>query len=153
ALRRKRKNIIYFSHEAHRSEPAAGRSCCLVRGVAARMVNARLLPDGLGLGPVAAAADTGMPSAGLRAAVRREGMHMAATQEGTTAGAFVKYQESVASRLRYELAQHNLEQCHNLHRSLNVLDAAGGNGLNAEYFLRLGHRVTLLDYDPAMLGE
>jgi S-adenosylmethionine-dependent methyltransferase len=74
-------------------------------------------------------------------------------QGKTTANVFVDYQKSIASRLRYGLAQYNLQHCHDLSRPLRVLDAAGGNGLNAEFFLRRGHSATLYDYDPEMLRE
>ncbi len=70
-----------------------------------------------------------------------------------TADAFALYQKSLASRLRYEQAQQNLKACHDLNRPLRVLDAAGGNGINAEFCLRQGHEVTLLDADPAMLEQ
>ena len=71
----------------------------------------------------------------------------------TTAEQFVRYQDSLASRLRYEQAQRNLGELHDLGRPLRVLDAAGGNGLNAEYLLHRGQAVTLLDSDPEMLRE
>jgi len=71
----------------------------------------------------------------------------------TTAKIFAHYQQSAAGRLRYELAQHNLEELHDLSRLLRVLDAAGGNGVNTEFLLRRGHTVTLLDSDPEMLRQ
>jgi 2-polyprenyl-3-methyl-5-hydroxy-6-metoxy-1,4-benzoquinol methylase len=71
----------------------------------------------------------------------------------STAEIFARYQQSVAGRLRYELAQQNLEQLHDLSHSLRVLDAAGGNGMNTEFLLRQGHTVTLLDSDPEMLQQ
>lgn len=70
-----------------------------------------------------------------------------------TANAFIKYQNSLASRLRYGQTIMNLKAMHNLSRPRAILDAAGGNGLNTEYFLELGHEVTLLDSDLAMLDE
>jgi S-adenosylmethionine-dependent methyltransferase len=51
------------------------------------------------------------------------------------------------------LAQGNALRLHELGRPLRVLDAGGGNGLNTEWLLREGHRVTLLDSDPAMLEQ
>ena len=72
---------------------------------------------------------------------------------GTTAQIFARYQQSAAGRLRYELAQHNLQELHDLSRPLRVLDAAGGNGVNTEFFLRRGHTVTLLDSDQEMLRQ
>jgi len=71
----------------------------------------------------------------------------------TTAEIFTRYQQSAAGRLRYELAQHNLENLHDLSRPLRALDAAGGNGTNTEFLLRQGHTVTLLDSDPEMLQQ
>lgn len=71
----------------------------------------------------------------------------------STASALADYQRSVAGRLRYILAQRNIEKMHNLNRPLHVLDAAGGNGVNAEYYLRQGYAVTLFDADPEMLEQ
>ncbi len=71
----------------------------------------------------------------------------------TTAEIFARYQRSVAGRLRYELAQRNMEKLHDLSRPLLVLDAAGGNGRNTEFLLRQGHMATLLDSDPEMLQQ
>ena len=71
----------------------------------------------------------------------------------TTAEIFAHYQRSAAGRLRYELAQQNLKELHDLSRPLQVLDAAGGNGMNTEYLLRQGHTVTLFDSDPEMLQQ
>ena len=71
----------------------------------------------------------------------------------TTAQIFARYQHSAAGRLRYELAQQNLEKLHDLSRPLRVLDAAGGNGINTEFLLYQGHTVTLLDSDPEMLRQ
>ncbi|HID63929.1 MAG TPA: methyltransferase domain-containing protein [Anaerolineae bacterium] len=71
----------------------------------------------------------------------------------TTAEIFARYQQSAAGRLRYELAQHNLENLHDLSHPLQALDAAGGNGMNTEFLLRQGHTVTLLDSDPEMLQQ
>ena len=76
-----------------------------------------------------------------------------ATGNQSTTEAFVRYQESVASNLRYVQAQENLAQLHDLGRPIRVLDAAGGNGLNTEFLLRHDHTVTLLDSDPEMLKE
>jgi S-adenosylmethionine-dependent methyltransferase len=71
----------------------------------------------------------------------------------TTTQIFARYQQSTAGRLRYELAHQNLKELHDLSRPLQVLDAAGGNGMNTEVFLRQGHTVTLLDSDPEMLQQ
>jgi len=71
----------------------------------------------------------------------------------STAEQFKRYQESPASHLRYEQAQRNLVELHDLKSPLRVLDAAGGNGLNTEFMLQRGHTVTLLDNDPEMLKQ
>jgi S-adenosylmethionine-dependent methyltransferase len=71
----------------------------------------------------------------------------------TTAEIFARYQQSMAGRLRYELAQRNLAKLHNLSRPLRVLDAAGGNGMNTEFLLHQGHTATLFDSDPEMLQQ
>lgn len=72
---------------------------------------------------------------------------------GSTSEQFARYHQSVASRLRYAQAQHNLQEMHELEGSLRVLDAAGGNGLNTQHLLEKGHEVTLLDSDPEMLDQ
>jgi S-adenosylmethionine-dependent methyltransferase len=71
----------------------------------------------------------------------------------TTAAVFAGYQKSVTGRMRYVLAQHNMMRLHSLDRPLNILDAAGGNGINTQWLARQGHFVTLLDSDPAMLKQ
>lgn len=73
--------------------------------------------------------------------------------EPSTAAQLALYQNSLASRLRYWQAQHNLAALHDLGRPLRVLDAAGGNGINTEFLLRQGHTVTLIDADPEMLCQ
>lgn len=69
----------------------------------------------------------------------------------TTADSLARYQKSIASRLRHRLAQQFIEDCHDVSRPLKVLDAGGGNGLNAECFLARGHHVTIFDSNPEML--
>lgn len=71
----------------------------------------------------------------------------------STASALADYQRTVAGRLRYMLAQQNIQKMHSLSRPLRVLDAAGGNGVNTEHYLREGHSATLFDSDPAMLEQ
>ena len=73
--------------------------------------------------------------------------------DDSTANAYLRYQETAASRLRYTLAQMNMAQLHDLARRLTVLDAAGGNGLNTEFLARAEHRITLDDVDPQMLAQ
>jgi S-adenosylmethionine-dependent methyltransferase len=74
-------------------------------------------------------------------------------QNQKTAAVFTGYQKSVTGRMRYVLAQHNMMRLHVPHRRLRVLDAAGGNGINTQWFASQGHSVTLLDSDPAMLKQ
>jgi len=69
----------------------------------------------------------------------------------STAAVFARYQKSATGHLRYMLAQENLTKMHNLSRPAQILDAAGGNGLNTDWLLRQGHSVTLFDLDPEML--
>ena len=71
----------------------------------------------------------------------------------TTATAFLRYQDSCASRLRYKLAQRNLDHLHSLRTPATVLDAAAGNGLMAEFLAAAGHSVTLYEIDPEMLRQ
>jgi S-adenosylmethionine-dependent methyltransferase len=71
----------------------------------------------------------------------------------STAAAFTRYQMSATGHLRYMLAQENLIKMHNLSGPAQILDAAGGNGLNTDWLLRHGHSVTLFDLDPEMLSE
>src|SRR6516225_4863859 len=71
----------------------------------------------------------------------------------TTATVFAGYQKSVTGRMRYVLAQHNIMQLHSIDRPLNILDAAGGDGINTRWLASQGHFVTLLDTDPAMLNQ
>jgi S-adenosylmethionine-dependent methyltransferase len=70
-----------------------------------------------------------------------------------TAAVFAGYQKSVTGRMRYVLAQRNMMELHSLDRPLQILDAAGGNGINAQWLASQGHVVTLLDTDPAMLRQ
>lgn len=76
-----------------------------------------------------------------------------ASEMASTASALSHYQDSVAGRLRYVLARQNIEKMHGLNGPLQILDAAGGNGVNTEYYLRQGHSVTLFDSDPGMLSK
>lgn len=80
-------------------------------------------------------------------------VRVAPEPEIDVASAFIAYQKSAASRLRYELTAHGLETLHDLTRPLRVLDAASGNGITSEFLLRRGHEVTLFDVDPVMLRE
>lgn len=55
-------------------------------------------------------------------------------------------------RLLYSVSRFNIQR-HLGNHPLRILDVGGGNGFNAIYFAQQGHRVTLLDYSPAMLSE
>lgn len=73
--------------------------------------------------------------------------------QSTTAEAFSKYQESFAAHLRYVQAQRQLAEFFDLRSPLRVLDAAGGNGLNAASLVASGHEVTVVDANPEMLQK
>ncbi|MFI9740526.1 methyltransferase domain-containing protein [Nocardia sp. NPDC052278] len=57
---------------------------------------------------------------------------------------FTSYQETPWGRLRYEQAFSNLAR-HLPDRRVRVLDAGGGNGIDAVRLARAGHHVTVLD--------
>lgn len=78
---------------------------------------------------------------------------MTETKNTNTVEAYLRYHKSAASRLRYAQAQENMETLHNLDHFVHILDAASGDGMNAEYFLSRGHRVTLVDSNPEMLKQ
>jgi S-adenosylmethionine-dependent methyltransferase len=65
---------------------------------------------------------------------------------------FLEHQNAPWSRLRYSIASANLRR-HLPEGPLAVLDAGGGNGLEAVAFARAGHRVTLVDFSEEMLAE
>jgi len=66
--------------------------------------------------------------------------------------AFKEQQNAPWGRLRYSIASANLRQ-HLADRPLQILDAGGGNGLDAIPLARQGHAVTILDYSAEMLAE
>ena len=66
--------------------------------------------------------------------------------------AFKEQQNAPWGRLRYGLAAANLRR-HLPDRPLRILDAGGGNGLDAIPLAAQGHSVTVLDYSPEMLAE
>ncbi len=66
--------------------------------------------------------------------------------------AFKEHQDAPWSRLRYTLTAANLKRHLNA-PALNILDAGGGNGLEAIALAGQGHRVALVDYSPEMLSE
>ncbi|HLF27660.1 MAG TPA: methyltransferase domain-containing protein [Anaerolineae bacterium] len=55
-------------------------------------------------------------------------------------------------RLRYNLTRANLSR-HLPDRPLRILDAGGGNGLEAIEYAQQGHAVTLVDFSDGMLAE
>ena len=63
---------------------------------------------------------------------------------------FRQWQDAPWGRLRYALADANLRR-HLDGQPMRVLDAAGGNGVEAVRLATEGHRVTLVDYSAQML--
>jgi S-adenosylmethionine-dependent methyltransferase len=63
-----------------------------------------------------------------------------------------EYQEAPWGKLQYSLAAANLKR-HITGEALTILDAGGGNGLEAVAFAKQGHTVALVDYSAAMLAE
>lgn len=76
-----------------------------------------------------------------------------ATQDTFNAAmaAWRQWQDTPWGRLRYSLAEGNLAR-HLDGRPLEVLDVAGGNGVDAVRLAIQGHRVTLVDYSGQMLA-
>jgi S-adenosylmethionine-dependent methyltransferase len=56
------------------------------------------------------------------------------------------------ARLKYKLGQSNLTK-HLGQNHMRVLDAGGGNGLDAIPFAQQGHQVDIVDYSQAMLAD
>lgn len=71
---------------------------------------------------------------------------------GAAMAAWRQWQDAPWGRLRYTLAEHNLRR-HLDGRPLRVLDAAGGNGVEAVRMATSGHEVTVVDYSPQMLAS
>jgi len=71
---------------------------------------------------------------------------------GDKLSAFKENQNTPWGRLRYGLAFANVQR-HLEGQPLRVLDAGGGNGLDAVPFAAQGHSVTLVDYSTEMLAE
>jgi S-adenosylmethionine-dependent methyltransferase len=77
----------------------------------------------------------------------------------TPAGTFDKnhaalkeYQEAPWGKLAYNIRAANLKR-HIRGEALTILDAGGGNGLEAVAFAKQGHTVALVDYSAEMLAE
>jgi S-adenosylmethionine-dependent methyltransferase len=68
------------------------------------------------------------------------------------ASAFKEHQDYPWSKLRYRLAMDNLKR-HLSGEGLAVLDAGGGNGLDAVVLAGLGYRVEVLDFSAELLAE
>ena len=66
--------------------------------------------------------------------------------------AFKEYQEAPWGQLAYNLRAANLKR-HIRGEALTILDAGGGNGLEAVAFAQQGHTVALVDYSAEMLAE
>lgn len=71
---------------------------------------------------------------------------------GAAMAAWRQWQDAPWGRLRYTLAEHNLHR-HLDGRPLRVLDAAGGNGVEAVRMAADGHEVTVVDYSAEMLAS
>lgn len=70
----------------------------------------------------------------------------------TKLSAFKENQNAPWGRLRYDIAFANVSR-HLDGKLLQVLDAGGGNGLDAIPFAAQGHPVAVLDYSTEMLAE
>ena len=68
------------------------------------------------------------------------------------ASAFSDYQRSPWGRLLHDVATSNVQR-HLDEQPLRVLDAGGGNGVEAILFAGQGHSVTILEPSVALLGE
>ena len=66
--------------------------------------------------------------------------------------AFKEHQDTPWSKLHYNITAANLKRHVNA-KALNILDAGGGNGLEAIAFAKQGHKVALVDYSSEMLSE
>ncbi len=66
--------------------------------------------------------------------------------------AFKEYQEAPWGQLAYNIRAANLQR-HIRGEALKILDAGGGNGLEAIGFAKQGHTVALVDYSAEMLAE
>ena len=62
------------------------------------------------------------------------------------------YQDAPWGRLRYRVAQVNLEK-YLEQRPLTILDVGGGNGVDAIYLAQQGHIVTVVDFSAEMLVQ
>lgn len=69
----------------------------------------------------------------------------------TAVPAWQEWQEAPWGRLRYAVAEADLGRHLDDGRSLRVLDLGGGDGGDAVRLAARGHRVTVVDYAPAML--
>lgn len=65
---------------------------------------------------------------------------------------FKEHQNTPWSKLRHNIASANLKR-HINSKALTILDAGGGNGLEAIALAQQGHKVVLLDYSAEMLGK
>jgi S-adenosylmethionine-dependent methyltransferase len=65
---------------------------------------------------------------------------------------FKEHQEAPWGKLRYTIAAANLKR-HMTGEAQAILDAGGGNGVEAVAFAKQGHTVALVDYSAEMLAE
>lgn len=69
-------------------------------------------------------------------------------------GTWLEHQTAPWSRLMYGISQfHLVRHLSGLGQTRNILDAGGGNGLDAVLLAEQGHRVTILDASAEMLAE
>lgn len=82
-------------------------------------------------------------------------MSEAAEKSDAAMSAWKQWQEAPWGRLRYAIAEANLVRHFGdlADEPLCVLDLAGGNGCDALRLAARGHRVTIVDYAPAMLAS
>lgn len=56
-------------------------------------------------------------------------------------------------QLRYHTSQMNIARHISKERMFRILDVGGGDGMDAIYYAKLGHCVTIIDCSPTMLAE
>ena len=79
-------------------------------------------------------------------------MSITAEEFDSVVGQWKEWQSYPWGKLLYSVSRFNLRR-HLGQPPLRILDVGGGNGVEALYYAKQGHTVTLLDYSPAMLAE